>query len=53
MVSADYGKNGIGRIYSQPESSQFIQTSPNKIPIMIDLESIISDSDGDTDFDFS
>ena len=39
------GKNGIGRIYRQPELSQFLQTSPNKKSMMTDLELIISDSD--------
>jgi hypothetical protein len=45
--------NAIGRIYRQPELSQFLQTSPNKNLMLIDLESIISDLDSETDFDFS
>jgi hypothetical protein len=47
------GKNGIGRIYRQPELSQFLQTLPDKNPMMIDLESIISDLDLDTDLNSS
>ena len=44
-------KNGVRRIYRQPELSKMLRQLPEDNPRIVDLESIISDMEMDQKFD--